>query len=642
MLLKLRGGLDSFLVTLLLGVLIAAFAIWGIGPGMLSGNTQSVATVGDTQVPTRDYNAAVQRRAQEMQQQLGGQFTAEQIINMMQLDRRILDQLVRQAAIAEHSSELGLRATDDQVASEIRSYAAFQAPDGSFSPQMVAQTLNQLGMTESELYRDVRRSVTSDQLIGSLTAGNTVPRSLAERLYIWQAERRRATMINFAAADIAEVAEPTEEEIAAYYEANTATYMTPERRSYRYVMLTPAQFTDEVDLSEDDLMSAYDARRSDYVQDELRGLLQVSFADKATADEFIARVNAGEDFVTVGAELSAFAADELDLGDNSRSDVTTDFDDAAAEAVFSLEENGITAPIEGLAGWNVFRVTSITPGAEQTFEEVRDELEASLREEFAIDLMYDFLPDLEDAIAEDGALTAAAEKLSIELATVTSVDARGQSPDGAQVITQQNEYTVLQDAFNLEMGVEPELKDLDPRDTTKGVYMVEVSEIAEPVARPLEDVRMEVRDAMIAVRKQEKAGEIAEAARIRLEAGEVASDLAEELGGTSFEAKNVARSADGNSGLSANIRRLIFDLGNGQVDAERAADGNGYVVVRVDEIVPGDPATNTDAVDALHDEISGQFADEVFLQLQDKLMATYKPEINYNLVNQLFRRDADQ
>ena len=45
MLLKLRGGLDSFFVTILLGLLIGAFAIFGIGPSVLNSGNQSVATV---------------------------------------------------------------------------------------------------------------------------------------------------------------------------------------------------------------------------------------------------------------------------------------------------------------------------------------------------------------------------------------------------------------------------------------------------------------------------------------------------------------------------------------------------------------------------------------------------------------------
>ncbi len=642
MLLKLRGGLDSFFVTLLLGVLIAAFAIWGIGPGMLAGNTQSVATVGDTTVPTNQYANAVQRRAQQLQAQFGGQFTADRIIQMMQLDRQVLQQMVRDAAIAENTREMGMRVTDAQLAAELLKFEAFKAPDGSFSQQMMAQALNQAGMTQKELYTGLRREAASGQLFGSITDASPMPRALAEKLYVWQAERRRATMINLAASDITDIAEPTEEELQAYYEDSKSNYMTPERRSYNYVMLTPAQFTDEVQVNEEDLQQAYDYRRSEFVRDESRDLQMVSFADKAAADAFIARVAAGEDFITVGAELSEFTAEELQLGANTKADLQTDFDGATADVVFALGEGEMSAPVEGLAGWNVFKVASITAGEEKTLDDVRAELEASLKEEHAVDLMFDFLPDLEDAIAEDGTLTAAAAKLNLQLATVSEVDGRGQGADGSQKVTLQEEGTVLGEAFRTEMGIEPEMKDLDPSDSTKGVFFLEVTEIKEPAERTFEDVRPEIKTAWMTLKRQEKAGEIAETAKARLEAGEDPEAIALDLGGTSFDAKNVARTAEGTSGLSANIRRLIFDLGKGQIDAERAADGNGYVVVRVDDITPGDAVRDAAKVDALHAELQAQFGEELFQQYQAKLLDTYAPEINYSLVNQLFRRDADQ
>ena len=642
MLLKLRGGMDSFFVTALLGVLIAAFAIWGIGPGMLSGNNQTIATVGDTEVSTQQYANAVNRQAQQFQAQFGGQLSTQQIIQMMQLDTRILDQMVTDAAIAEHMSKLGMRASDAQVASEIRTYEAFQTSDGSFSPQMLEASLSQAGITRKDLFTDIKRNISRNQLVAVMAAGDVLPKSLATKLYVWQAERRRATMINIAASDMADIAAPSEEELASYYEDNKASYMTPERRSYRYVMLTPEQFANDVEVTEDLLLDAYDNRRDDYVQDELRSLQMVSFSDRDQAAGFIARIGAGEDFVTAAVDMTEFAATELDLGQNKRSDLITDFDEATASGVFALEVDSLSEPIESLAGWNVFKVTAIAAGSERTFDEVRGELEGFVREERGIDLMFDFLPDLEDAIAEDGDLSAAAAKLNLPLATVTGIDNQGVNTAGEQTVTQQVEYTVMQEAFRLDVGIEAEVTDLDPSDNTKGVYLVELTEIAEPAEQPLESVRNSVRSAWTAERQQAKAGELADQAKARLEAGEAAEEIALDLGGTSFDAKNVGRTAEGNSGLSENIRRLIFDLAKGETDAERSADGNGYVVVRVDDIMAGDPMAKADAVETLHANLTQQFGDELFLQYQNGLLRSFEPEVKTQLVQQLFRTDTDQ
>lgn len=641
MLFNLRGALDSIFVKVLLAVLIAAFAIWGIGPGMLAGNTRTVAKVGDTEVPTQAYANAVQRQAQQLQQQFGGQMSTDQIIRMMGLDYNILNQMIGDAAISEHMREMGLRATETQVAQEIRSFEAFQAPDGSFSPEMMERALQNVGFTKDELYRDLRRGVARNQLLGSLGASTLLPRSMAEQLYVWQAERRRAAMINFAASDIAEIAEPTAEELLAQYEATKAAYMTPERRSYRYIMLTPAQFTDHVELSEDDIQAAYENRADEYITPETRDLLQVSFPTEEAAVAFADKVKAGADFATTGAEETAFTTEEISLGSNTRDEVASTFNAETAETVFAMDEGTVSAPIEGIAGWSVFKVAGITAGSNVALADVRGELEQTLRAEHAVDLMFDYIPTLEDAIAEDGSLGPVAEKLGLSLATVTGVDAQGKNAAGDAVVTQQNEYAVMQDAFQLEIGVEPQLKDIDPRDNTKGIYLVELAEVQEPAERAYEEVASQVRTAWENDARQRRAGEIADEAKARLMAGEDAEKIADELGGTSFDAKNVSRTAEGNSGLSQNIRRLIFDLPVGEVDAERAADGNGYVVVRVDDVMPGEPANNAAAVDALHAQLTEQFQGELFQEYQAYLLDKYKPEVNRAIVQQLFRSESE-
>lgn len=641
MLLKLRGGLDSIFVTILLGVLIAAFAIFGIGPGMLQGNTSSVATVGSTEVPTQDYVNAVQRRAQQLQIQFGGQLSTQQIIQMMRLDAQVLDQMITDAAVAEHLKELGLRTTDAQLARAIREFEAFQAPDGSFSPEMLRQALTQAGVTEKQLYEDLRRGASREQLFDSMVASTPVPLALAEKLYIWQAERRRATMINIAASDITDAPTPSEEELASYYEDKKATYMTPERRSYSYILVTPERFMDDVVVNEDDLLAEYDRRAGDYIQDELRSLQQASFADEAAATAFLEQVRAGGDFVALAAELTSFTAEEVDLGDNSLTDIATDFDDATAEAVFALPVDGVTSVLPGLAGWNVFKVTSITEGSEQPFEQVRAEIEAEYRREEAIGLMFDFMDQLEDAIAEDGVLSVVAEKLNLPLASVTGVDQQGRGPAGNQLITQQDEYTIMQAAYRLDVGQEAEVTDLDPQDSTKGVYLAELTEVNEPEEQPLEAIRTDLQAAWVAERQREMAGALAEQAKTRLEAGENAEEIAVDLGGTSFDAKNVARTGDANSSLSANIRGLIFDLPEGQIDFERAADGNGYVVVRVDAVTPGDPALRPEAVAELHETLKGQFEGELFQQYQAAIRKKYAPVVNNALVERLFQAPDD-
>ncbi|MBV1887507.1 MAG: hypothetical protein KUG61_10525, partial [Parvibaculaceae bacterium] len=222
------------------------------------------------------------------------------------------------------------------------------------------------------------------------------------------------------------------------------------------------------------------------------------------------------------------------------------------------------------------------------------------------------------------------------------VNARGVTATGTAATTQASEYTILREAFSREQGIEADMVDLDPSDGSKGVFLVEISEINEPAERLLEDVKPEITTAWTQEKRLEKAAEIAEFAKTRLAAGEDAEAIALDLNATSFEAKNVARTGDNNSSLASNIRRLIFDLDQGVIDYERAADSDGYVVIRVEEVIPGEPATRTAAVDTLLTQLNTQVVDEIFIQYQGYLLKEFDISVNTVLQQSLFADTAQQ
>ncbi len=636
MLLKLRGGLNSFFVTILLGLLIAAFAIFGIGPGMLTGSNQSVAKVGDTEVSTNRFFNAVQQRAQTLQAQFGGQFSTPQLVQMMQLDQQILNQMLVEASVKEHVSSLGLRATDKQTATELRGFEAFTNLDGSFSQQLMLQALRQNNINESELLNDLRSGIARQQLIESFIVEDMIPRDLANQLYIWQAERRQASLINFAASEITGVTAPTDEQTQEHYDANKASYMTAERRSYDYVLLTPAYFAAQVEIPAGTIEADYQSRSAEFGASELRTIFQAIFDTEQDANDFITTVAGGADFTETAVASTEFAANEIDLGDNTRADMEAEFNTAAADLVFSLEENKPSAPFEDIGGWSVFMVPSITIIEGKSFDDVKAELEQEYRNDEAINTLFDFQNSINDAMEESGDLKTVATTLGIPLAQIVGVDAQGQGADGSQVVTQQNEYIVQSAVFREELGAEATITDLNPTDATAGFFLFNLIEITSPAQQELETVRGAVVADWTAKAKQAKAGEIAEAAVERLKNGEAAELIAEELGGISFDAKNVARTGDSNSGVAANIRNLIFDLDKGAVDSAAAADGNGYVVVKIIDASAGNPETAETAVNTLLDKLNADFQEELFVQYQAYLATRYPAEVNSLLIQQLF------
>ena len=642
MLLKLRGGLDSFFVTVLLGLLIGSFAIFGIGSSVFTSNNQQIATVGDTVIPTQQYANRVQRRAQTLQAQFGAQYTAPQLIRMMGLDQQILQQMIAEAALSEHLSSLGMRAGNKELRTELETYDGFVLPDGTLSRDMVLQALNNTGLSRAEFMDEVRRSISQRNLVAAFEAENMMPREYAEALYVWQAERRRATMIDIKAADIEGISEPLESDLLAYYDLNKSAYVTEERRSYKYILVTPQQFMSEIEVAEDKILEEYESRSADFIKAERRGLQQVSFDTEAAAQAFLVAVTSGADFVEAGASVTSFTAEEIELGEFELTEATTDFGEDSANAIFALNQGTVSGPIERFGAWNIFKVASITAAEETTLEEVRDQVTESLKLIEAEDRLYDMVDTVSDAMGEETVLAAIARVANLPLASVTGVSARGQSPTGDAAVTRAEEYTILREAFSKEAGAESDMIDIDPTDPSKGFYLVEVATIDEPAERLLEDVRAEVISAWTKEKLLERASAIAETTKTNLAAGEDPETVALAINATSFEAKNVARTADEGSSLAPSIRQLIFELDKGDIDYERTANGDGYVVIRVDEVTPGDPTARKEAVDTLLAQLNTQAIDEIFAQYQGYLLNNYPVKINNALQQSLFAETPQQ
>lgn len=93
------------------------------------------------------------------------------------------------------------------------------------------------------------------------------------------------------------------------------------------------------------------------------------------AEEVIKRLNAGEDFAELAAEVSIDENAEYGglLGRIFEGD--HNFDPDFCKAAFALEENEISDPVKTVYGYHIIKVTGKGEAREQTFEEVKEEVE---------------------------------------------------------------------------------------------------------------------------------------------------------------------------------------------------------------------------------------------------------------------------
>lgn len=637
MLQQIRKSLGSTIMFVLLALLIASFALWGAGGGA-GQQGLIVATVGSqeiTAVAVRDgFNAEMTR----IREQFGAGITTDQALQFG-VHRQVLDQLILNAALDEEAENLGLLGSDEEVRIWVRQMEYFQDLTGKFSPVTYEQVLSSRGWGPKEFEDRVRVDIARQQLVEGITETALVPAILQDTLYAYRKESRKAEIATIPSTALPNLPEPTEEELLGFYEVSKANYRSPEYRDISFLILRPSDFARAGDFTDEELQSEYDRRFDEFVVPDRRVFQVAILRTRDLALELVERVNAGEDFAAVSAELTGLTTDELLGGPSSYLELTRDYNERAADAVFNTGVGDITEPLETLVSWQIFRVSEEIAGSEQPLEDVKAELSETLAEGLGIDALYDAVGAVDDEIAAGASLEEIAEVVGIPAIHIPAVSPTGQTPDGS-LITNIEVFPYLEEAFQrftddeLEFPQSPQGEDF---------YMIRVNGITETAPRSYGDVKDQVRQVWIQEESEKILGIRARAALVAAEGGESLQSIASRHGGVRFETDRYVRDrVFTQQELSPSIASLMFSLKLGEVGIERDSRGTGYVILKVLEITEQFPDELNFEYQSLLARLSVEIKNDIFSQFQKNLRSDLDIEINQELLERMFDPDFQQ
>ncbi len=624
MLSQIRSALSSWAVLLLLGVLIASFALWGIPDLFRATGARAVAEVDDVEISDVEFSRAYDSQIRRLEAQIGQAIDRNQAL-ALGLPQQVLQQMIGQLAFDLHARRLGLRAGVKQVLDELRKFEAFQGFDGKFDRREYESQLRRLGLTPAEFEKQLMSDLVRQQLVDALLAAPPAPDPLLEPLFRYRHEARSATIVSIATEDVGPVPEPTETELRATYEVDKSRYMTPPYREVALAVISPDRVARPDEVTREELEEAYQARLAEFQVPELRDLDMVIFDinDKEKAERFVERVRSGEDFAAVVKEMTDFKPDEVALGDQSRSDLEQDYNQRVAEAAFSTPEGAVSEPVQSVFGWHVFRVKAVTQPRERTLDQVAPTLRQDVAREKAYDAIYDLSVKAEEALTRGAGVEEIAETMGLELVR-TTVTREGRLENGGPAPQVVRDH--LQKIWSMAVDEPPTLEET----TDNGFVILDVTNEIPPRQRPFEEVADAVRANILSERRLKAAGKRADEIAERIRNGDDPNAVAREYGLTVLQARGVVREEIGRTSKVAPIvARLLFELDKpGAVGVERAATGSGYVVVRLESVRPGDREKNPSAYAKLKEEVAQAMVNDALVQYQRALLASLGVEIN--------------
>ncbi len=621
MLQALRRQASSWVVKILLGLLIASFAIWGINDIFLGERDPVVAKVGGVKIVSSELNRAFRDEISRMAPLFGGQLDREKARQIGLLDRALYG-LVDRAVYSLGSADLGIAISDQLIRQEIREESSFRNRRGEFDPAIFRQVINSNSMSEEGYVNSLRQGLARGYLTSAITAHAGVPSRMLDPLYRYRNERRSAEYVKLTDASVTGIGAPGEAAIAAFHKSHSARFMAPEFRSVTFVNLDPNILAGSIDVSDDKLRKEYEDRIGEFTIRGRRKVEQIVFKKEATAKRASDLLREGAKFAAVGTTVGNKSAEVVSLGWVTQAELIPNI----AKPTFALADGGITKPIKSFLGWHLVRVTGSQKGRVKSFSEVRAQLKKNIAVTSATESIYRLANRFEDALAGGASIEEAAGQLSLKAVRINAIDARGRGLSGIPV-----KGLPGGDGFIRTMVSTPELQESQLTETAEGGYfLLRVNTIIAPELKPLAAVRDQVIRAWQQDRRAEVASKRAQAILDRVKRGENLTTIASAEKLALKQAASFTRiGAGAANGLTPALIAKLFSLKPGQAGMARTGDG---FVVAVLKDIKGVDTTAKKAKDEMREALGRGIADDLLGQFTGALRDQFGVEINQKTI----------
>jgi peptidyl-prolyl cis-trans isomerase D len=609
--------LGKTIMSVVMGVLILSFAVWGIADIFKGFGQSTLAKIGGTEISTEQFRQLYTEKLQQLGRQFGRPLTMDQA-RAFGLDRQVLQQTIAEAALDEEARRMGLGQSDAETMRMIYNDPNFKGVGGAFDPQRFQATIRQFGFTEQRYVADQRRVSLRRQIAGTISAGLEPPKVLIDALSRFQNEQRSIEYVKLDAAHAGAIDQPSPETLAAYFDDHKTQFRAPEYRKISFVVINPEEIGKWATISDEDAKKRFDERRGKLGTPEQRQVSQIVFPNADEAAAARSRIASGLSFDDLAKERGLNAAD-IDLGIISKSAI---IDAAIADAAFSLPAGEVSQPVQGRFGVALVKVGKIEAGVEPSYESVAATLKKELATERARAQVAELHNKIEDERGGGASVVEAAQKLGLTAVTIDAVDRSGRLPNGQLVANVPRGLDVVSQAFNSDVGV-----DNDPIQFNGGYVWYDVLGITPSRERTLDEVRDQVearwRDDQISARLRTKATEMVQ----KLDQGGKLADQAAAAGLKVETAVGFRRDAS-LPGVPASVITAAFRTAKDGIGQTAGSGGSEWVVYRVTDVSVPPVDMASDDIKKLKETLQRGLNDEQVAQYVTKIESEIGTSIN--------------
>jgi peptidyl-prolyl cis-trans isomerase D len=613
-----QGVIGKAIMTVVMGLIIVSFVIWGVGDMLRGFTTSTVASVGGAKISAQDYRNVYQQTLQQYQRQLRRPLTNDEA-REIGLDRAVLQRLVSEAAVDGEAHKLGLDISDDALREMITTNPNFRNKSGAFDPALFANAMRDMDTNERGFVSDLRKQSLRQFIVAALTTGIAAPKAEVTAEADYEGQTRSVEYFALPAAAAGEIPAPSEDALKAFYNDRKSSYRAPEYRAMNILALEPETIANPGEVSDADAEAAYAklaGKDAKFGSPEKRDLQQIVFPNEADADAAEAKLKAGVSFDDIVKERG-LKPEDTDLGETTKDAM---LDSAEGDAVFALPQGGVSGVLKSQFGPVIVRVKSIIPSTIKPFAEVADEVKREVSASRAGDKIQALHDKIEDERVSGKTLIEAAKAVGLTAQSIPAVDPRGDDPKGAPV-NLPDKTELLRAAFASDVGV-----DEAPLNTKDGGFVwFMITKIDPAHDLTFEEAKPEVEQQWRAEEVDKALAGKADDLVKQLSAGASVGQLAKNAGEEAKSAADIHR--DEQTTLPAAAVAAIFRQPADGAGSAAAPDGRMVFKITADRTPP------VDFADARVKAIASQLDNSTRESLLDQYVEALRRELGV-VVNQ--------
>jgi peptidyl-prolyl cis-trans isomerase D len=634
MLSSLRKMADTWPARILFMILAAAFVGWGVSGKMSLGGVDptSVANVGGKPISNSAFDSAFRQDMERIGKRFGD---ASQIPPAVRrsVAQQTLARLVTQQALDNEARRLGVVAPDSAVQKAIKAMPAFQGVDGSFDHATYIGVLAQNNMSPVLFQSYMQMDIAKNQVLAAVQAGARPSDMLTRMVYDYLNEGRQADLVSLSFASHTPPAAPADTVLQRYYANNPKLYTAPEYRRIKAVILSPATIGRGLKVTDADMKTWFSAHKSEFDAPEKRSLQVVTAGTKPVADKLAALWTSGAAWPVIEAAAKAAGASTAELDDTTRDGVPAP---ELAAAAFAAPVNAVTGPVTEPLGFQVVKVTAVTPAKNPSLADLHDDIRQRIGTEKAADLIDARAQKLQDLFAGGSHIDEVPADLGAVGAEGT-LDAQGMTPEGTKApipAPDKLRSAIIAEAFKLGKGETGQL--IEGPD--HAWYAVAVEDVTKPAVKPFDAVRAKVLADW-------------QAAQIRHDTETQAAKLV----GTVNGGQTILNAAWGSGqqvtrspvlkrnhpvqGVPAELNQLIFTLKPGQ--ATMVESNVGFLVARLAQVVKADPKSDPSGLADVRQSLTHALADDYLVSFATAVREEAKPVVNSKVLDQMIQTPGE-